>query len=450
MRRRFYRALVASSALGALLACAAGASSCNGALGIGDFEEGVCDPEERRCSGNTPQLCDAGRWRTIEPCDPGTCSGGECVGECAAGAVRCADEHPQACGADGRWSSEAPCKDGQHCQAGECVVACSAGSVRCEGAAPQVCDANGEWQDGAPCSEDQSCSLGACVGGPSCSTLGKTCGPAKNEGCCQSPLVIGGAYHRSNEEGAPATISDFRLDRFEITVGRFRTFVDKYPETKPAAGAGAHPRIAGSGWDLAWSAALPADRAALVAALKCDLTYETWTDAPANKEALPMNCLNWYVAFAFCAWDGGRLPTEAEWNYAAAGGNEQRPYPWSSSSTKTIDSTYAVYDCTGDNSAPANCAPSDILDVGSRSPDGDGRWGHADLAGSMWEWTLDGYTKPYESPCADCANLKVSSPRVIRGGSFGFKAAVLLTSNRFQHDPAQGSSDIGARCARDP
>jgi formylglycine-generating enzyme required for sulfatase activity len=50
--------------------------------------------------------------------------------------------------------------------------------------------------------------------------------------------------------------------------------------------------------------------------------------AAGANEALPINCVHWYDAFQFCAWDGGWLPTEAEWEMAAAGGAENRRYPW--------------------------------------------------------------------------------------------------------------------------
>src|SRR5213076_223676 len=99
--------------------------------------------------------------------------------------------------------------------------------------------------------------------------------------------------------------------------------------------------------------------------------------------ALPITCATWFELYALCIWDGGFLPTEAEWNYAAAGGNEQRAYPWSSpSSSLTIDETYASYsvalgtECYGDGIA--GCAVTDLVLVGGKSG-GDGKWTHADM-----------------------------------------------------------------------
>jgi formylglycine-generating enzyme required for sulfatase activity len=175
--------------------------------------------------------------------------------------------------------------------------------------------------------------------------------------------------------------------------------------------------------------------------MKCDSTYQTWTDAVGSNESKPVNCLDWYAAFAFCAWDGGRLPTEAEWNYAASGGNEQRYYPWSSPPTSTtIDDSYAVY-CGGSCNGTQN--------VGLKSPKGDGKWGQSDLAGNVWEWTLDWYASPYSMPCNNCADLVEASYRVFRGGYFYFVASGLRSANRYASDPWYGGEYyVGARCAR--
>jgi sulfatase modifying factor 1 len=288
---------------------------------------------------------------------------------------------------------------------------------------------------------------GAGAAGPGCGSLAATCGPAGNASCCATADVPGGSYVRGYDgvsfaDGSTgaATVSAFRLDTYLLTVGRFRAFVEAGQGTRAAppaagAGAGAHARIVGSGWDPAWNGSL-VEAGGLPAALKCG--GETWTDGAADHEDLPLNCVTWFEAFAFCAWDGGFLPTEAEWNFAAAGGAEQRVYPWSSPPTSaTIDDGDAVY-CGG------ACA---LEPVGSRSPAGDGRWGQADLAGSVWEWNLD-WMADYAEPCVDCAVVSGGDYRIARGGGFKSMPAELRTALRSWGTPAERDSFFGARCAR--
>jgi formylglycine-generating enzyme required for sulfatase activity len=268
-------------------------------------------------------------------------------------------------------------------------------------------------------------------------------------------LVPGGTFDRSydgvdfTDPNYPATVDDFYLDKYEITVGRFRQFVNAGMGTQkspPAAGAGAHPGIDGSGWDSTWNANLPADPNSLTAAIKCYSPFQTWTDTPGDNESRPQNCMDWYTAFAFCAWDGGRLATDAELNYASAGGSEQREYPWGSAAPDPSKASYFDYTLGGCNgNGNSDCVLADLIVVGTK-PGGNGRWGHADLAGNVWEWTLDWYAT-YQNPCDNCANLTDASDRVIRGGGFYDSAYWLGSATRDTLTPGYVYR-VGGRCAR--
>jgi formylglycine-generating enzyme required for sulfatase activity len=182
--------------------------------------------------------------------------------------------------------------------------------------------------------------------------------------------------------------------------------------------------------------------------LTCD-SYATWTASAGSQENLPINCVNWYEAYAFCIWDGGFLPSEAEWEYAAAGGDQQREYPWGSADPGT-GSQYAIYDCDYPAAARGTCSGRvNIAPVGTARI-GAGLWGHFDLAGNVFEWNLD-VSAPYVDPCTDCAYLAATSYRVIRGGSSSDPSSDLLPPYRNYGDsPAGRNGSYGVRCARVP
>jgi formylglycine-generating enzyme required for sulfatase activity len=291
---------------------------------------------------------------------------------------------------------------------------------------------------------------GSTPSGPGCTA---TCGSSGNDDCCASDPVPGGTFFRSydgvthDDMTHPATVSAFGLDRYEVTVGRFRAFVEANMgtmNTAPADGDGAHPLIDGSGWFSGWDGLLSPTTEALRAALACDNETATWRDTedPA-RESLPINCVSWYDAFAFCHWAGGRLPTEAEWNLAAAGGDEQREYPWGSG----LDASQAAHLCLGDGNP--ECGSGDVLAVGSSSPAGDGKFGQADLAGNVWEFVLD-WWQPYVDPCVDCASTDVTMFNTSRGGGWGSPAQGVLAANRDFVVPSSRSPEIGFRCASGP
>jgi formylglycine-generating enzyme required for sulfatase activity len=229
-------------------------------------------------------------------------------------------------------------------------------------------------------------------------------------------------------------------------VGRYRKFVAAYSTYRPAAGVGAHPKNPGTGWDPTWTPTLPVTQGLLTAALACN-SYATWSDTPGTQENRPINCIDFYSAFMFCAWDGGRLPTDTEWNYAASGGAEQRIYPWGNTAP-AANATQAIYNCYY-NGTGGSCSLMSIAPVGS-APAGDGKWGHADLAGNIEEWMLDASSGTYPNPCNDCMFPGAGSLKGLRGSYFSNQASSLVTSTADVGSATTRGSTYGIRCARTP
>jgi formylglycine-generating enzyme required for sulfatase activity len=425
--------------------------------------EASCIPSTKLCNGNVPQTCSASStWDDGAPCTNVCIPGGVCGGDCVPGTMGCDGQTPRSCDANGSWSNIQACQK-QACVNGACQGVCAPASKQCSGKTPQVCNADGVWQSLAACSgATPACKAGDCVTatttGPSCDGLDANCGPNLNDNCCAASLVAGGSFLRSNEAGSTASVSDFRYDKYEISVGRFRKFVDAWiGNWRPSAGDGKHTHLnAGqglantgggyeTGWDTSWSNILPTVLGAWDTNLMGTSGPPMWASGPGPNENKPINFANWYEVYAFCIWDGGFLPTEAEYNYAAAGGggaDGQRIYPWSDPpSSVQVDCTYANY---------VACPAAAPNVVGTESPKGDGKYGQADLSGNLSEWLLDFYTTPYPNPCTDCAYLDLATNRAVRGGGYNGTAAYMDTTKRFSAPPANRSRVWGARCARSP
>ncbi|MDX2055568.1 MAG: SUMF1/EgtB/PvdO family nonheme iron enzyme [Polyangiaceae bacterium] len=378
----------------------------------------------------------------------------------------------------GHWASNGTCDGPSNCDTSAINLgSCQAIVPECAGKAPGAlsCQTNNVIQCGTDLVSSTSvktcasptplCSAGACVT-PSCDGLPNNCGPMGNESCCESPLVEGGTFNRGNATDGTATVSAFRLDKYEITVGRFRKFVDAWiAGWRPAAGAGKHahlnngsglvqltgtlgssatPATAGAfepGWDAAWAANIAGTQSGWNANLSCDATHQTWSITP-SLETLPINCASWYELEAFCIWDGGFIPTEAEWSFAAVGGNSQRAYPWGADAP---DASHAIYNCNYSGRVSCDLAP-----VGSASL-GNGKYGQADLAGNLREWTWD-FRQAFmytECSCSDFVERRTASAGVLALGG-DYNDTQVPYSDHFGYVESSRNSYVGARCARIP
>jgi formylglycine-generating enzyme required for sulfatase activity len=250
-----------------------------------------------------------------------------------------------------------------------------------------------------------------------------------------------GATAANAPEHTVTLTHNFYLDKYEVTIGRFRKFVDA-GNYQPKAGAGAFNGT--GGWDPTWNALLPADSAAFTANLTAPVVgYVSWTAQPSAHEKAGITGVTWEEAQAFCIWDGGRLPTEAEWEYAAAGGSENRDYPWGNS----VPTILTVNFCDGGSGA-ATCgsgkANRAVDIVADRTHDG--RWGHVGLAGGVDELVLDRWNAYPSTPQTD-PYVTTGTGVIGRGGNFYTTGSAWVRSD-YREQYTDRSGYVGFRCVR--
>lgn len=203
------------------------------------------------------------------------------------------------------------------------------------------------------------------------------------------------------------TIGSFFIDRTEVTNAAFKAFVEKYPE---------------------WS------KEKIAASLHNGKYLQHWNgnEFPTGQADHPVVFVSWYAANAYCSSLGKRLPTEAEWEYSARGGLEEKAFPWGD---EMPDKTRANYGESGLKAATK---------VGSYLANG---YGLHDMAGNVWEFLADEWQKYPLKPTAVIDPLKVKTRRSLRGGSYVGGVVNLRVDYRDSHLPENAGDHVGFRCA---
>ncbi|PYT00084.1 MAG: hypothetical protein DMF63_08940 [Acidobacteria bacterium] len=204
------------------------------------------------------------------------------------------------------------------------------------------------------------------------------------------------------------TIRPFYLDRTEVTNGQFKLFIERHTEWQKEK--------------------IPAE-------YHNGKYLQNWsgTDFPIGKDKYPVVFVSWYAANAFCRAQGKRLPTEAEWEYAARGGLKGKAFPWGD---EMPDKTRANFNASGLKAPTA---------VASYPANG---YGLFDMAGNVWEILADEWQKYPAKANAASDYLQVKTRRALRGGSYGGSPVNLRVAYRDSHSPENAVEHVGFRCSK--
>ena len=221
------------------------------------------------------------------------------------------------------------------------------------------------------------------------------------------------------------TVSSFYIDRFEVTNKEYRDFIsdlsgDKRDTRLPDSTA----------WDEAASRA----------------NWKTYFYG-SERSDYPVVAVTWTDAKEYCKWDGKRLPTEAEWEYAARAGRVGGVYPWAGFSPRDPQGRYLANFNPGRQGQAAD-GYAFTAPVGSYPPN---RWGLHDVAGNVAEWVQDAYTPSYSALSGLDPVYKDPEEKrhVVRGGSWASNAFQIGVGVRNYQAKDKASARIGFRCAAD-
>lgn len=217
----------------------------------------------------------------------------------------------------------------------------------------------------------------------------------------------------------PVEIRDFLLDETLVTNAAFRQFVTEtgYETTAEKAGAA-------WGYDGNAFKNIPG------------LNWKTY-DLPGREEH-PVVLVSWYDANEYCKWAEKRLPTEAEWEYAARSGINDGLYPWGDKEPDGSQSNFAQQ--------PVTVPPTTT--VKQFSPNGLGLY---DMVGNAWQWCQDWFGEEYYSlsEIENPAGPSEGQTKVRRGGSWNvIQSFRLRCTNRGAMLPDAYAPNVGFRCAK--